>query len=118
MKSTTFLQMLALAVFGFGIFLIDRLFTPGFGMGPSSGLAAVLILALLGVSRVLSSKETDEREHMLQLEADGAALYVVIAGLLAATIFYPHSEFAMVFWSVCALAVVGRITAFLYQRYK
>jgi hypothetical protein len=118
MKSNTSLKLVGLAVFGILIYLLESLFTPRFGMGPTSVLAAGLILVLVILTKVVSSGERDEREHLLQLESDSAALYIVIAGLLAAAIFYPHSELAMAFWTVLGLAVAGRLFAFLYHRYK
>jgi hypothetical protein len=118
MKSNTHLKLVGLVIFGFITYLLERLFTPHFGMGPTSAVSAFLILTLVLLTKVVSSGEKDEREHMLQLESDSAALYIVIAGLLAATIFYPHSELAMTFWTVLGLAVAGRLFSFLYHRYK
>jgi hypothetical protein len=118
MKSNTYLKLAGLVIFGILIYALERLFTPHFGMGPTSVLSAVLILLLVILTKVVSSGETDEREHLLQLESDSAALYIVIAGLLAAAIFYPNSELAMAFWTVLGLAVLGRLFAFLYYRYK
>jgi uncharacterized membrane-anchored protein YitT (DUF2179 family) len=113
MKSHTSKQLLLLLGFGILVYGVDTFLVPHYGMGLSSGVSAILILILLVLSRFVTMGEKDEREHMLQLESDSAALYVVIAGLLAAAIFFPESEFAMVFW-----AVLGRVIAFLYQRNK
>ncbi len=118
MKPNTYLKLAGLVVFGILIYALERLFTPHFGMGPTTVVSAVFILLLVILTKVVSSGEKDEREHFLQLESDSTALYVVIAGLLAATIFYPHSELAMTFWMVLGLAVAGRLFAFLYHRYK
>jgi hypothetical protein len=118
MKSNTSKQLFALLIFGVLVYGIDRLLVPSYGMGKSSVFSAVLILILLILSRRISMGEKDEREHLIQLESDSAALYVVIAGLLTAAIFSPHSDFAMAFWAVLGLAVTGRVIAFFYQRYK
>lgn len=101
-----------LVPFGVAVYLLDAFFMPHFGMVSTQVISAILLLGLLVTSRVLSSKESDERERMLQLQSDSVALYVVIAGLLAAAILYPHSEMAMVFWFVLGLAAIGRITSF------
>jgi len=118
MRSKTPIQLLSLAVLGLLIYLIDRFFVPQYGMGASSAASAALILILLVVTRLVAGREPDEREKLLQVESDSTTLYVVIAGLLAATIFYPHSDYAMTFWAVLGLAAVSRIASFLYHRYK
>ncbi len=118
MKANAPLKLAGLIIFGVLIYLLERLFAPHFGMGPTSVVSAALILLLVVLTKVVSAGEKDEREHLLQLESDSAALYIVIAGLLAATIFYPHSELAMAFWTVLGLAATGRLFAFLYHRYK
>ena len=117
MKSTN-AKLLLLIPFGGVIYLLNALCLPQFGMLTSQVLSAIALLVLLAVYLVVSSRETDEREKLLQLQSDSAALYIVIAGLLAAAIFYPHSEVAMVFWLVVGLAVGGRIITFIYQRNK
>lgn len=110
--------LLYLVPFGVCIYLLDIFCVPRFGMAICSIVSASLILILLGAYLVVSNREVDERERLLSLKADSATLYVIIASLLAATIFFPHSQFAMVFWSVVGLATVSRVTTFLYQRYK
>jgi ABC-type xylose transport system permease subunit len=118
MNSSNTKVIFLLVPFGLAVYLLDKLFMPTLGMIPTQAISAILLLVLLVVSRVLDTKEQDEREKMLQLQSDSTALFVVIAGLLAAAIFYPNSEAAMVFWLVLGLAAVGRIFSFLYQRYK
>ena len=118
MNSATTKTLLYLVPFGLIIYLLDKLFAPKYGMGATSGISAGLVLILLGIYVAVSAKESDERERMIRLQADSAALYVVTAGLLAATIFYPHSQYAMVFWAVVGLAVTARVVAFIYRRYK
>ena len=118
MKLNAPLKLTGLIIFGILIYAVDRLFTPHYGMGASSVISAVLILILVILTKVVSSGEKDEREHLLQLESDSAALYIVIAGFLAVAIFYPHSELAMAFWVVLGLAATGRIIAFIYHRHK
>jgi hypothetical protein len=110
--------LLALILFGLTVYLLDVFCLPYLGMTGTSIITGILIAALLFGYLMVSSREQDEREQLLRLQSDSAALYVVIAGLLAASIFYPHSEFAMAFWGVIGLAAAGRITTFLYQKYK
>lgn len=118
MKSANAKLVLLLIPFGVVVYLLDLFCVPLFGMLISQVISAALILVLLGGYIVMVGQESDERERQLQLQADSAALYLVIAGLLAAAIFYPHSQAAMVFWFVLSLAVLGRIIIFIYQRYK
>lgn len=106
-----------LVPFGILVFFLDKFCVPKFGMAICAAVSAFLILILLGLYISIAQGELDERERLLRLQADSAALYVVIAALLAATIFYPRSEFAMVFWSVIGVAVLSRIISFIYQRY-
>jgi ABC-type iron transport system FetAB permease component len=110
--------LLCLVPFGLAIYLLDRFCVPAYGMVFCSVASACLVLVLLLVYLAISVREPDERERQIMLQADSAALYLVIAGLLAATIFYPRSEFAMVFWAVIGIAAVGRVIASLYHHYK
>ena len=76
MRSNTYLKLAGLLIFGILIYGLERVFTPHFGMGPTSGVSAVLILLLVILTKVVSSNEKDEREHLLQLESDSTALCV------------------------------------------
>jgi hypothetical protein len=118
MKFGTSTKLLLLLPFGVLVYLLNIFSVPLFGMFVSQVFSAVLILILLILYIVLSGRESDERERLLQLQSDSAALYIVLAGLLTATIFYPHSEAAMVFWMVLGLAVIGRLIIFIYKRYS
>ena len=118
MNSSNTKVLFVLIPFGVITYLLDVFFMPHIGMIPTQVISALVLLILLIISHLLSRSETDEREHLLQLQSDSAALYLVIAGLLAATIFYPHSDMAKVFWFVLSLTVVGRVFTFIYQRYK
>jgi hypothetical protein len=118
MKSSNTTFIFLLIPFGIAVYLLDIFFMPHIGMVPTQVISAALLLILLVISRILSTKEQDERERLLQLQSDSTALFVVIGGLLAASIFYPDSEVAMVFWLVLGLAAVGRVFSFFYQRYK
>lgn len=118
MNSFNTKRLILLLPFGLLIYILNIFCVPLIGMLACQIISAILLLILLLIYITLSAKESDERQRLLQLQADSAALYVVLAGLLAATIFYPHSQAAMVFWLVLGLAVAGRILMFLYQRYK
>ena len=118
MITTNTKLLLYLLPFGFSIYLLDIFCAPRFGMTFCTIISAVLILILLGIYLTTSNRESDERERELGLKADSTTLYIVIASLLAAAIFFPHSQFAMVFWSVLSLATSSRIITFFYQRYK
>ena len=118
MNSSNTKFIFLLVPFGFAVYLLDVLFMPHIGMVPTQVISAVSLLILLVIFQVLNSREQDERERMMQLQSDSTALFTVIGGLLAGTIFYPHSDIAMVFWFVLALAVGGRVFSFFYQRYK
>ena len=117
MKTSTTTRLLLLLPFGLLVYLLNIFCVPLLGMLVCQVLSAVLVLILLVIYIVLAGGESDERERLLQLQSDSAALYVVVAGLLAASIFYPHSEAAMVFWLVLGLAVAGRVVIFIYKRY-
>ena len=118
MKTANTKFFLYLVPFGVVIYLLDHYLRPVVGMMTSTIISAVLTLSLLGIYLFTASREIDERERLLQLQADSAALYIVIASLLVATIFDPHSDLAMAFWAVLFIAVIGRGIAFLYNRYK
>lgn len=117
MKSPSAKRVYLLLIFGFFVYFLNLFCMPFFGMVICQIISAVLILVLLVVYIFTVNHESDEREKLLQLQADSAALYVVIAGLLAEAIFYPHTQAAM-FWGVLSLAIVGRVITFIYQRYK
>ena len=104
--------------FGLAVYVLDRYLAPMSGMMVAQGLSAVLLLGMLAVYLLLSSRESDEREQLLRLQSDSAALYVVIAGLLAVAIFYPGSGSGRIFWIAIGLAALGRIVAFFYHRNK
>jgi len=118
MKSSTTKLLFYLIPFGLLVYVLNHYLMPSLGMVLSTVLSALLTLILLVIYIIGTSREGDERERFIQLQADSAALYSVIAGLLLAAIFDPHSQLAMVFWMVLGLAVIGRIIAFLYHRYK
>ncbi len=118
MNSSNTKFIFLLVPFGFAVYVLDALLMPHIGMIPTQVISAAFLLILLVVSRFLDTKERDERERLVQLQSDSTALFTVIAGLLAATIFYPHSDVAMVFWFVLGLAVAGRIFSFIYHRFK
>ncbi len=117
MTSSTKLSGLLLS-FGVGVYALDRLVMPTIGMLSTQIISAILLLGLLVAYLMIARAEQDEREQLLRLQADSAALYTVLAGLLAATIFYPKSDVAMVFWLVLGLAAVGRVITFMYKRYQ
>ena len=114
MKSFTAIYSWGLVPFGVLVYVLDKFVAPRYGMGPATICSAVLVLLLIVIAHVTSKKEQDERERLLLLQSDSTALYTVIAGLLAETIFYPHSELAMMFWIVVGLATLSRAIAFLY----
>ena len=107
-----------LVPFGVCIYMLDIFCVPTLGMTVCSIISGLLVLILFYIYLLASNRESDERERLLRLQADSAALYCVIASLLAATIFFPHSEFAMVFWSAVGLVTFSRIITFMYQHYK
>jgi hypothetical protein len=118
MKQPTTKALLLLASFGLAMYLLNRFLVPMGGMMVAQGVSAVLLLAMLLAYLVITGRERDEREQLLRMQADSAALYVVIAGLIAGAILYPSSDSVNLLWLVLGLAAVGRIVAFLYHRYK
>jgi len=118
MKTVNTKFFLYLVPFGMAVYLLDHYLRPLVGMMTAAIISGLLTLVLLIVYLVTSHQEGDERERLLQLQADSAALYIVIASLLVATIFDPHSDLAMAFWAVLGIAVIGRAIAFFYNRYK
>ena len=118
MRQTTAKVLLLLVLFGLAVYLLDRYLVPMSGMMVAQGISALLLLAMLLAYLTITSRERDEREQFLRLQADSAALYVVIAGLIAGAILYPTSDSLDLLWLVLGLAAAGRIVAFLYHRYK
>jgi hypothetical protein len=118
MRQATTKALLLLVPFGLVMYALDRYLVPMSGMMVAQGISAVLLLAMLLAYLAITSRERDERERLLRLQADSAALYVVIAGLIAGAILYPSSDSARLLWLVLALAAAGRVIAFLYHRYK
>jgi len=118
MNSLTTRTLALTVLLGCAIFLLDRFAVPAYGMAVSQGVSAVLVLGSFALYVGASSRDPDEREQLLRLQADSATLYLVVLALLAASIFYPHSALAMTFWLVLGLVGIGRIGVGLYQRYR
>ena len=105
-----------IAIFGVLSYLLERFMEPVFGKTWCEVTSAIILLLLTLIYLWISAKEKDERERALRQQVDSISLYILILGLLGATIFDHQISMENLFWIALGLIAGGRISASIYQR--